>query len=99
MSTEKTLQNVKLEIVLYVSGLSVRTDTAIHNLRSFLAENAENDVDLTIVDVLENPQAAEDAQILATPTLIKTSPLPERRTIGDLSDRKSLVYILGIREE
>ena len=34
----------------------------------------------------ERPDLAEDALILATPTLVKESPLPGRRLIGDLSD-------------
>jgi circadian clock protein KaiB len=45
-----------------------------------------NPYDLDVIDVLERPQAAEDARILATPTLVKELPLPARRIIGDLSD-------------
>ena len=87
----------KVEIQLFVTGRSVKADTAIDNLRALLAEASADDFNLTIIDVLEDPQAAEDAFILATPTLIKTAPLPVRRTIGDLSDRESLIRGLDLK--
>lgn len=36
---------------------------------------------LKVVDVLANPEAAEDARVIATPMPIRTGPLPSRRTI------------------
>jgi circadian clock protein KaiB len=49
------------------------------------------------VDVLENPQRAEDEKILATPTLIKQLPPPLRRVIGDLSDKDKVLLGLEVR--
>ena len=49
-----------------------------------------------IIDVLENPQLAEDAKILATPTLIKRLPPPLRRVIGDLSDKEKVLLGLDV---
>ena len=42
--------------------------------------------DVEIVDVLEDPAAAEEDKILATPTLVRKLPEPVRKIIGDLSD-------------
>jgi circadian clock protein KaiB len=53
--------------------------------------------ELEIVDVLENPQRAEDERILATPTLIKQLPPPLRRVIGDLSDKDKVLLGLEVR--
>lgn len=47
--------------------------------------------------VLRDPQAAEDNQILATPTLIRRSPLPERRLLGDLSPTQTVISVLGLQ--
>ncbi|MFK7994216.1 MAG: circadian clock KaiB family protein [Granulosicoccus sp.] len=80
----------KLTMKLFVAGQSVRSDTAVKNLRRTLEQLAADDFELKVIDVLENPQLAEDDFVLATPTLIKTNPLPIRRTIGDLSDKQSL---------
>jgi circadian clock protein KaiB len=76
-------------VALYITGHSVRSQQAIANLRS-LCEHLGDACELTIIDVLERPQAAEDERILATPTVIRRRPLPLRRVIGDLSDRDKL---------
>ncbi len=51
-----------------------------------------------IIDVLEQPQLAEDDRILATPTLIKQLPPPLRRVIGDLSDSEKVLLGLGLEQ-
>ncbi len=40
---------------------------------------------------------AEDERILATPTLIKSLPLPLRRVIGDLSDKDKVLLGLEVQ--
>ncbi len=52
--------------------------------------------DLEIIDVLEFPEMAETERILATPTLIKSLPLPLRRVIGDLSDKEKVLLGLEV---
>ncbi len=46
--------------------------------------------------MLENPEMAENERILATPTLIKSLPLPLRRVIGDLSDKEKVLLGLEV---
>ena len=86
---------VVLLLTLFVSGRSARSQRAIANLRS-LCEHLGDSCELTIVDVLERPQAAEDEHILATPTLIRRRPLPPRRVIGDLTDRDKVSMWLDL---
>ncbi len=86
----------RLTLKLFISGRSVRSDTALDNLYSALSDHPPENIDLDVIDVLEDPQLAEDDFVLATPTLIKTAPLPVRRTIGDLSDRVSLLRGLDL---
>jgi len=80
---------------LYVAGQSVRSQRAMANLRDICDRLAQK-CELTIVDVLELPQLAEDDRILATPTVIRQRPLPVRRVIGDLSDPEKLVQWLNL---
>lgn len=47
--------------------------------------------------MLEFPELAEDERILATPTLIKSLPLPLRRVIGDLSDKEKVLLGLEVQ--
>jgi circadian clock protein KaiB len=82
-------------LALYITGHSVRSQQAIANLRS-LCDRLGEICELTIIDVLERPQAAEDERILATPTLIRRRPLPLRRVIGDLSDRDKVSMWLDL---
>jgi circadian clock protein KaiB len=82
---------------LYVTGSSPRTDRAIGNLRRICETELNGDFALEIIDVLENPEAAEQDRILATPTLIKALPPPLRRVIGDLSDTDKVLLGLEVR--
>ena len=82
---------------MYVTGNSPRTKIAIENLNRICSQELSGKDDLEIVDVLENPQRAEDERILATPTLIKQLPPPLRRVIGDLSDKDKVLLGLEVR--
>jgi circadian clock protein KaiB len=82
-------------LTLYVTGHSVRSQRAVANLRELCTRLAAR-CELTIVDVLERPQLAEENKILATPTVIRQRPLPLRRLIGDLSDAARVVQWLDL---
>jgi circadian clock protein KaiB len=79
-----------------VTGQSPRAETAIANLRRICEEDLEGEYELQIIDVLEDPEAAEDDKILATPTLIKQLPPPLRRIIGDLSNTEKVLLGLHV---
>lgn len=81
---------------LYVTGKSLHSQKAIENLRRICEEVLGSNYELAVVDVLEDPGAAEKDKILATPTLIRSSPLPARRLIGDLSDTSAVITALGL---
>ena len=84
---------------LYVTGSSPRAEVAIANLRRICEQELNGQYDLQIIDVLEQPQVAEDDKILATPTLIKQLPPPLRRVIGDLSDKEKVLLGLEVRRD
>jgi circadian clock protein KaiB len=84
----------KYLLKLFITGQTPRSSRAITNLRRICEEELGTEYDLIIIDVLEQPQLAEDEKILATPTLIKEHPPPIRRIIGDLSDTKQV--LLGL---
>ena len=81
---------------LYVTGKTPRAELAIRNLKRICEEELQGRYDLEIIDVLANPQLAEDEKILATPTLIKRLPPPLRRVIGDLSEREKVLLGLDV---
>lgn len=81
---------------LYVAGRTPQSERAIRVIRRLCVEELHNEFELVVVDVVEDPQAAEDERILATPTLIKQSPPPVRRIIGDLSDCAKVLENLAV---
>ena len=81
---------------LYITGQTPRSERAVANLRRICERFHAEQYDLAIIDVLDRPQLAEDEKILATPTLIKESPPPTRRVIGDLSDTAQVMMMLDL---
>jgi circadian clock protein KaiB len=71
---------------LFVTGTTARSARAISNLRRICDERLKGEYTLEVVDIYQNPQAANEYQIVAVPTLIKVLPQPLRRIIGDLAD-------------
>ncbi|MEU6847916.1 circadian clock KaiB family protein [Streptomyces sp. NPDC046716] len=81
---------------LFVAGASERSDAARSNLRRVCASRLVDGYELTVIDVVERPELAEEHRILATPTIIRIAPLPQRRVIGDLSDERRAALALGL---
>ncbi|QNI69891.1 circadian clock protein KaiB [Cyanobium sp. NS01] len=69
---------------------------ALKTLRDILETEFKGVYALKVIDVLVNPQLAEEDKILATPTLTKILPPPVRRIIGDLSDRERVLIGLDL---
>lgn len=85
-----------LRFHLYVAGSSPRSSRAIENLRQMIDQHLPEGCEVEVIDVLESPERAEHDRILATPTLIKESPLPKRRITGDLADTTRVLQVIGI---
>lgn len=54
---------------------------------------------IEIIDVLARPELAEQAGILATPTLSYEHADRPRRIVGDLSDTRRVLEFLGIHPD
>ena len=65
-------------------------------LHNILEQDFNGIYALKVIDVMQNPQLAEEDKILATPTLAKVLPPPVRRIIGDLSDRERVLVGLDL---
>ncbi len=84
----------KYILKLYITGETVTSNKALLRLGNILEDELCGLYDLEVIDVLKNPQLAEDDKILATPTLIKVLPPPIRKIIGELSDKEKV--LLGL---
>jgi len=83
---------------LFVCGHTHRSAASIRNLRRVCDEHLPGRFELEVIDIRQQPELAKEAQILASPTLVKESPLPRHRLIGDLSDETAVLAGLGIDE-
>lgn len=81
---------------LYITGNTPRSQRAIANLFRICSEELGNQYKVEIIDVLEQPQRAEDEKIMVTPTLIKQLPPPLQRIIGDMSNIDSVLLGLDL---
>lgn len=81
---------------LYVTGMTTRATRAIENVRAICDEHLAGRYDLQVVDVYQQPALAKTEQIIAAPTLIRESPLPLRRIIGDMSERDRVLRGLDL---
>jgi circadian clock protein KaiB len=85
---------------LYIAGPSAASRRAEQNLRRLRdVAKATDPLEVEIIDVLKNPELAEQAAIIATPTLAYEHPVRPRRIIGDLSDVGRVLDFLGIEAE
>jgi circadian clock protein KaiB len=84
------------DLELFVVGGSVKAQRAEQNVRRLCDAELAGRYELRITDVLENAEAAEAANIVATPALVRRAPLPVRMIVGDLSQRDALAYGLGL---
>jgi circadian clock protein KaiB len=87
----------KFQLRLYITGRTPRSERAIQNLQHICDDCLREQCEISIVDILERPELAEEARILATPTLVKQSPPPVLKVIGDLSDFDKVLVGLGIQ--
>jgi len=84
---------------LYVAGNTPNSARALKMLKTILEQEFQGVYALKVIDVLKNPQLAEEDKILATPTLSKVLPPPVRKIIGDLSDREKVLIGLDLLYE
>ena len=83
---------------LYITGTTPRSAHAIANVREICEAHLEGRYELEVIDISQRPELAEGEQIIAAPTLIKKLPLPLRRFFGDMSNTRSILIGLDLRE-
>lgn len=81
---------------LYVAGQSPRSLRALANIRRICADLLPGRHDLEVIDLYQQPELAQDAQIVALPTLVKQLPRPHRMLIGDLSSTQDVLRELEL---
>ncbi len=81
---------------LFVSGTSSNSVKAINNLQTICEKHLTGRYELEIIDIHQQPEQVKFEDVAAVPLLIKISPLPVRRLIGDMSEREKVLKGLGL---
>lgn len=87
----------KLVLQLYVTGMSSKSMEAIENIKHLCDEHLQDAFELEIIDLYKNPEAASEQQIIFSPSLVKTLPLPRKTLIGTFNDTDKVLRGLGIK--
>ncbi len=88
----------KFVFKLFVTGQGGKSRTAVLNLRNICEQEMNPDsYEIAVIDVLEQPDLAEKAKVLATPTLVRELPPPVRRVIGDLTSAENVRVAFELR--
>ena len=83
----------------YVLRLFFKSDcpsaeNTLSNIHQLLEEGLGSPYTLKVIDINKNPQQAAIEQITVTPTLIRSSPKPSRRIVGQLDDIERILNII-----
>lgn len=81
---------------LFVTGATPNSSRAISNLKQICEKYLKGNYELEIIDIYQQPLVAESEQIVALPLLIKKTPFPVRRLIGDMSDTDKVLRGLNL---
>ena len=95
----KNSKKIPVEFVLklFITGATPNSVRAVTNIKQICEEHLKGRYSLEIIDVYQQLAIAEEEQLIALPLLIKKSPSPERRMIGDLSDTEKVLKGLGLK--
>jgi circadian clock protein KaiB len=88
----------QMRLRLYVANDTLSSLQAKANLTAICREHLSGTATIEIVDILIDPIRCLNEGVLVTPTLVKLSPPPVRKIIGNLSDTHAVLYALGIGE-
>jgi circadian clock protein KaiB len=86
----------KYVLRLYVAGSTPKSSRAITNIKAICETHLQERYELTVVDLYERRGRAQKDQIVVAPTLVRHSPLPVRRIIGDMSQTDRVLAALDL---
>jgi circadian clock protein KaiB len=81
---------------LYVAGDAANSMQAVSNLHALCREHLPERHEIEVIDVLREPKRALDEGVLLTPMLVRVSPDPIRRIVGNLSLPQPLLQMLEL---
>lgn len=85
----------KYAFKLYLTNTTTVGKAKVESLEKVLKKTGI-DYSLEVINVLEDPVVAIEDGVVATPTLVKVTPLPKKKVIGQLENAEKLLAELDI---
>ena len=92
-------QQFQWQLRLYLRGRTPLGDASLENLREIARRYLNGNCRLEIIDISHDVERATADDIVAVPTLIRVSPQPSRRIVGDLTRTERVLQALEILPE
>ena len=89
-------QGMRWRLRLYVRGNTPLTQAAVANLEALIREHLAGVCTLEVLDISSDLERAAADDIVAVPTLLRLSPGPMRRIVGDLTQTERVLQALEV---
>lgn len=86
-------------LTLFVSGASPRSAEAVATVRGLCERRLSGRYSLEVIDIYQQPDLIADEQLASAPTLVRRSPGPVQRLVGDVFDTRKLLTLLLLDED
>jgi len=80
---------------LFISSKNPRAEKTLNNIHQLLEKGLVNPYTLKVIDIAKNLEQAAIHGVTTTPTLIRVSPKPVRRIVGQLDDIPRILNIIS----
>jgi len=80
---------------LYVAGEAPNSMLALRNLQALCQHHYADNFHIEVIDVLLSPERAWAEGVIATPMVLRVSPEPMVRMIGNLGNTSQVLSALG----
>ena len=79
---------------LFIQSDRPSTEKTLSSIHKLLEESLDSPYTLKVIDIDKNPQQAAKERIAIVPTLVRVSPQPIRRIVGQLNDIERVLNII-----
>lgn len=80
---------------LFISSDNLSAEKTLGSIHRILEQGLNRPYTLKVIDINKYPEQAEIHQVSATPTLVRVSPKPIRRIVGQLDDIQQVLRIIA----
>lgn len=93
--TTTVIKSEGYNLRLFISSNQNSAEKTLSNLHQLLEERLNNSYTLKVIDVAKHPEQAVMHRVITTPTLIRVSPQPVKRIVGQLDDISRVLQIIS----